>query len=95
MENYGIDGWRLDVADELPDEFIKILKKKLKEVKSDGVLIGEVWEDASNKVAYGEQRQYFMGDELDSVMNYPLKNAMIDFANGYISAEVFDRRIMS
>ena len=47
----GASGWRLDVADELPDEFIKILRKELKQTNPDSVLIGEVWEDASNKTA--------------------------------------------
>lgn len=91
----GAKGWRLDVVDELPDFFVKILRREVKSQNPDAVIIGEVWEDASNKVAYGEQRQYFMGDELDSVMNYPLKNAMIDFANGKITAEGFDKKIMS
>lgn len=91
----GASGWRLDVVDELPDFFVKILRKEVKSQNPDAVIIGEVWEDASNKVSYGESRQYFMGDELDSVMNYPLKNAMIDFANGKIGAEDFHNRIMS
>lgn len=91
----GASGWRLDVVDELPDFFVKILRAEAKKQNPDAVIIGEVWEDASNKVAYGEKRQYFMGRELDSVMNYPLKNALIDFAKGRISAEELDMRIMS
>ncbi len=91
----GASGWRLDVVDELPDFFVKILRCEVKKQNPDAVIIGEVWEDASNKVAYDEQRQYFMGEELDSVMNYPLRNALIDFLNLNISAEDFDRRIMS
>ena len=42
-------------------------------------MIGEVWEDASNKIAYSERRQYLQGKELDSVMNYPLKDAIISY----------------
>ena len=91
----GAYGWRIDVADELPDFFVKLLYKAVKEENADSVIIGEVWEDASNKVAYDELREYFYGDELDSVMNYPLKNAMIDFAMSRIDAVNFDRRIMS
>lgn len=91
----GASGWRLDVVDELPDFFVKILRKEVKKEKPDAVIIGEVWEDASNKVAYGEQRQYFMGEELDSVMNYPLRNALIDYIKGNTDAEMLDRRIMS
>ncbi len=91
----GGSGWRLDVVDELPDFFVKILRTEAKSVNPDAVIIGEVWEDASNKVAYGENRQYFMGEELDGVMNYPLRSALIDFVSGNIDADSFDRRIMS
>lgn len=91
----GAFGWRLDVVDELPDFFVNILRKEVKKENPDAVIIGEVWEDASNKVAYDEQRQYFMGEELDSVMNYPLRNALIDFINQTIDAQTLDRRIMS
>ncbi len=91
----GASGWRLDVADELPDSFIKTLRKEAKSQKSDSVIIGEVWEDASNKVSYSEQREYLLGDELDSVMNYPFKDSMIGFIMGNISAEQFCGNIMS
>lgn len=75
----GASGFRLDVADELPDEFLEALREAVKETDQDAAVIGEVWEDASNKTAYGQRRKYFLGDQLDSVMNYPLKNAVIDF----------------
>ncbi|HWQ78370.1 MAG TPA: glycoside hydrolase family 13 protein [Anaerovoracaceae bacterium] len=75
----GASGYRLDVADELPDEFLEALRAAVKEIRPDGAVIGEVWEDASNKVSYGRRRKYFQGKQLDSVMNYPLKNAVIDF----------------
>ena len=91
----GASGWRLDVVDELPDFFVKELRAGVKEVDPDAVIIGEVWEDASNKTAYGERREYFYGDELDSVMNYPLRSALIDFALCRIDAYEFNRRIMS
>ena len=91
----GASGGRLDVVDELPDFFVKELRKAVKEVNPEAVIIGEVWEDASNKVAYGQRREYFYGDELDSVMNYPLRNALIDAALCRIDATEFDRRIMS
>jgi len=91
----GASGWRLDVADELPDFFIRLLRKAIKKENPDAVIIGEVWEDASNKVAYDVLREYFYGHELDSVMNYPLKNAMVDLALSKIDATEFDRRIMS
>ncbi len=75
----GIGGYRLDVADELPDFFLQKLRKSVKESNSDAIIIGEVWEDASNKVAYSKRREYLQGHELDSVMNYPLKEAIIGY----------------
>ncbi len=75
----GASGWRLDVADELPDSFLEALRKAAKSTNSDALIIGEVWEDASNKISYGSRRRYFQGKQLDSVMNYPLKNAIIDY----------------
>lgn len=91
----GAKGWRLDVVDELPDFFVKELRIAVKSVDPDAVIIGEVWEDASHKVSYDELREYFIGDELDSVMNYPLRGALLDFACGHIDALGFHRRIMS
>lgn len=76
---YGISGWRLDVADELPDEFIKKIRVALKSQHPDAYLLGEVWEDASNKTSYDKRREFLLGSELDSVMNYPFANAIVDF----------------
>ncbi|MBQ4091010.1 MAG: alpha amylase C-terminal domain-containing protein [Clostridia bacterium] len=76
----GIAGWRLDVADELSDEFLDELRVAAKSASGgEAVIIGEVWENAADKVAYGKRRRYFQGRQLDSVMNYPLKNAIVDF----------------
>lgn len=76
----GIGGWRLDVADELPDEFIYMLRERVHKNSGDeGIIIGEVWENAAVKMAYGKRRNYFHGRQLDSVMNYPLRNGIIDF----------------
>lgn len=75
----GIGGYRLDVADELPDFFLRLIRNSVKEKDSDAVIIGEVWEDASNKIAYGTRREYLQGNELDSVMNYPLKDGIIGY----------------
>lgn len=75
----GADGWRLDVADELPDEFIRMLRRALKRINPDILLLGEVWEDASTKTVLGERRGYVNGDELDGVMNYPFADAVCDF----------------
>ena len=76
----GFAGVRLDVADELTDDFLVQIRKRVKTENKNAIVIGEVWEDASNKVAYGQRRKYLQGSELDSVMNYPLKDAIIDYA---------------
>lgn len=78
----GASGWRLDVADELPDEFIALLRQASKEEKADALVIGEVWEDASNKVSYGQRRRYLLGNELDGVMNYPWRDAILTYIMG-------------
>lgn len=91
----GASGWRLDVADELPDGFISLLRREVKKTKSDAVVIGEVWEDASNKISYGEPRKYLLGGELDSVMNYPFKDGVLSFIMGDIDAEELSSRMTS
>ena len=91
----GADGFRLDVADELPDEFIRLLRKRIRGIKPDALLIGEVWEDASNKIAYGQRRRYFTDGELDSVMNYPFRTAIINFMRGFDSGRGLKDTVMS
>lgn len=78
----GAAGWRLDVADELPDEFLEELRRAAKAEKSDALVLGEVWEDASRKESYGHRRRYLLGDQLDSVMNYPFRDAILAFLLG-------------
>ncbi|MDO4183403.1 MAG: 4-alpha-glucanotransferase [Coriobacteriia bacterium] len=75
----GARGWRLDVVDEIPDDFVRDIKAALLAESPDAVLIGEVWEDASNKQAYGLLRHYFQGEELDGTMNYPFRNVVLGF----------------
>ena len=91
----GADGFRLDVADELPDAFIDLLRRRVKEVKPDAVVIGEVWEDASNKISYSERRRYFTGAELDAVMNYPFRDAIIAFLRGDAPAAALTSTVMT
>lgn len=76
----GIDGWRLDVADELSNDFLDELRATVKDA-SDGnaVILGEVWENAALKEAYGKRRRYFQGKQLDSVMNYPFRNGVLQY----------------
>jgi len=92
----GARGWRLDVADELPDDFIREIKTAAVETLGENALvIGEVWEDASNKISYGKQRRYFLGGELDSVMNYPLREAALGFLRGEKPAEELCETVLS
>ena len=85
----GTSGWRLDVADELYEPFLQNLRKAAKEADPDAIIIGEVWEDASIKIAYTDRRRYFRGRELDSVMNYPLRTGIIDFIRTGDSKNLF------
>ena len=78
----GASGWRLDVADELPDSFIEKLRAAAVEEKSDAVIIGEVWEDGSNKIAYGQRRRYLLGHETHGLMNYPFRVSAIAWLQG-------------
>ncbi len=89
----GASGWRLDVADELPMPFLRTLRKSVKAADPEAAVLGEVWEDASNKIAYEELRCYCAGDTLDSVMNYPLREGLIDFMTGGIDAFALKRRL--
>ena len=91
----GADGFRLDVADELPDAFILRLKKRIRELKPDALLIGEVWEDASNKISYNIRRRYFADGELDSCMNYPFRTAIMNFAKGADDGQQFKDTVMT
>lgn len=90
----GAAGWRLDVADELPDKFIDKIRIAAKAVSSEKLIIGEVWEDASNKESYGVKRRYLLGSQLDSVMNYPFRDAIMLYVLGG-SGEDFRRRILT
>ncbi len=93
--NLGADGFRLDVVDELPNEFVEILKTHLRKLRPDALLMGEVWEDASNKEAYGVRRRYFVDGTLDSVMNYPYRKAILAFLRGNDDGQNFRTEVMS
>lgn len=70
VEEYGVDGIRFDVGNEVSHKFLKCVRERLKAVKPDIYLLGEIWHDAS---------QWLLGDEYDSVMNYPLAAGIHDF----------------
>lgn len=87
----GASGFRFDVVDELEIDFVNKLCSKIKKHKKDAYIVGEVWEDASDKTAYGERKQYFWGSQLDAVMNYPLRSAIIEYVlhgKGRLMADV-------
>ena len=86
----GADGWRLDVADELPDDFIEEIRSAMEQEKPDSYLLGEVWEDGSNKIAYSRRRRYLLGRETHGLMNYPLRGAVLDYVRGGDAASFRD-----
>jgi len=78
-QEIGVKGWRLDVADELPNEFLNYVSIAVKGKDKEAYIVGEVWEDASNKFAYGKLKEYFCGNQLDSVTNYSLRDAIVNY----------------
>ncbi len=91
----GADGYRLDVVDELPDAFVLMLKNRIRQIRPDALLIGEVWEDASNKIAYGIRRRYFTDGILDSCMNYPFRTSIINFLREWDDGAGFRDTVLS
>jgi 4-alpha-glucanotransferase len=91
----GAGGWRLDVADELPIEFLRAARESVKRADPLAALIGEVWENASCKVTYGEMRSYCLGDTLDSVMNYPLRSSLLAFLTRAVPARQTAREMLN
>ena len=89
----GADGFRLDVADELPNEFMAAMKKNLRRHNPDALLMGEVWEDASTKEAYGKRLRYFVDGTLDSVMNYPFRTAILNYLRGADDGAGFEQAV--
>jgi cyclomaltodextrinase / maltogenic alpha-amylase / neopullulanase len=73
VEEYGVDGWRLDVAHEIDHAFWRAFRAAVKAVRSDAVFIGETWDWAL---------PWLRGDQFDSFMNYPLRRAILDLARG-------------
>ena len=81
IEKYNIDGWRLDVSDEISHEFWRDFRRAVKSAKSDCILLGENWHDAN---------VYLRGDEFDGIMNYAFTKACLDFyAFGRFTPEEF------
>lgn len=91
---HGVKGWRIDVVDELSTPFVEKLRSAVKRNDKDALLVGEVWEDASTKYSYGEERSYFRGKELDGVMNYVFKDAIIAYLKD-CDAAAFVEKVMT
>ncbi len=71
---FGIDGWRLDVPEEIADDaFWQAFRKRCRAVRPDAYLVGEIWHEA---------HEWLRGDRFDAVMNYPLAEAVLGFAAG-------------
>lgn len=70
VEEFGIDGWRLDVADEVDHHFWREFRQTVKSINPDVYILGEIWHESS---------PWLQGDQFDAVMNYPFKNAVTDF----------------
>ncbi|WP_459479556.1 glycoside hydrolase family 13 protein [Clostridium saccharoperbutylacetonicum] len=93
--NLGASGWKLNVIDELSDKFIEFIRNEMDEFGKDTVLIGDIWEDASNKVSYSKKRSYLNGKEVQAATNYPIRESLINFIKGYIKADKFKKKFMS
>lgn len=91
----GARGWRLDVADELPDPFIKTMRRVMKDEDEESILIGEVWEEASHKISYNKRREFIWGEALDSVMNYPFRSLVLQYILGHLSGADLHRGLMA
>lgn len=75
----GVLGFRLDVVDEISDEFVQKISQKIHSYGESRVVMGEVWEDAATKISYSERRKYFSENELNSVMNYPFRDGIVSY----------------
>ncbi|CEP82276.1 glycoside hydrolase family 13 protein [Paraclostridium sordellii] len=93
--NYGVKGWRLDVVDELPSKFLETLKKETLNIDNESIIVGEVWEDASNKISYSERRKYFLGNQLNGVTGYVFKNIVVEFLKGNVNSQDVYNRFMT
>ncbi|WP_315075035.1 glycoside hydrolase family 13 protein [uncultured Clostridium sp.] len=91
----GASGWKLNIIDELSDEFIGLIRKRMQGIGEDTVLIGDIWEDASNKISYSKRKKYLQGEEVHAATNYPLRESLINFVKGYIKSDKLKQKIMS
>lgn len=95
--DYGVDGWRMDAANYMDDNYLEKIYGAVKDYNSDSVVIDEAWNDASNYNYYDnkEYRRFFAGNELDSMIHYPLHGLILEFIKGYYSADIFKSKYYS
>ena len=85
VRKFDVDGWRLDVANELDDGFLRAFRASVKAAKSDALIVGEVWDNAAH---------FLGGDMLDSAMNYDFRRyCRRFFAEQTVDAETFDTNV--
>lgn len=85
IEEIGIDGWRLDVANEVDHHFWREFRQVVKQANPDAYILGEIWHDSI---------MWLQGDQFDAVMNYPFTNAVLDFvAHGKLDGAGFANAI--
>jgi cyclomaltodextrinase / maltogenic alpha-amylase / neopullulanase len=85
IEEFDIDGWRLDVANEVDHDFWREFRQAVKAIKPDVYILGEIWHDSI---------RWLQGDQFDAVMNYPFTNAVIDyFAKQKMDEQTFGEQI--
>ena len=85
----GIDGWRLDVPNEIDDDsFWQEFRRRVKAVEPDAYIVGEIWDNPE---------RWLKGDQFDGVMNYPFRKAVMQylFDENAIPTEEFCRRLQS
>lgn len=83
----GNRGYRLDVSDELPDSFLRSLRRRVKACDPEAFILGEVWEEPTAKISYGAHRDFMFGRTHDATMNYPFRTLLFDWLTGAIKAE--------
>ncbi|MBA2175490.1 glycoside hydrolase family 13 protein [Halobacillus locisalis] len=84
VEEFDIDGWRLDVANEVDHAFWRDFRRTVKSVKPETYILGEIWHDSM---------PWLQGDQFDAVMNYPFTNAVLKYFNDEMSLSQFKNQI--
>lgn len=84
IKEYGIDGWRLDVANEVDHHFWRDFRKTVKGTNREAWILGEIWHNSF---------EWLQGDQYDSVMNYPWRDATLNFLKGNLDPIEYDQEL--